>query len=237
MGFFLDTVQFRKPNKGRLSFLTRNTRFETEPGFQMQVDFTIIRLGHNPLPVAASQLRHYRGGSVVHQYYDHNTQQHKRQKLSQEEMLRRYVSHIPARHFKMVRYYGFLANRKRGSLLPKVYEALEMTPREKPQKPGFAVLMKAFLGTDPYQCILCKGRLRFAGAMAGEHATKMLSDRLYKMAKNDGFRHRLWISAPENRILDEKHIKTGIFQHYPATTPTILGNPLPEFMVRKLKKG
>nr|WP_261082643.1 MULTISPECIES: transposase [Serratia]ULG12257.1 hypothetical protein Diarrp_00126 [Serratia entomophila] len=64
-------------------------------------------------PVAASQLRHYRGGAVVHQYYDHRTQQHKRQKISQEEMLQRYVSHIPARHFKMVRYYGFLANRKR----------------------------------------------------------------------------------------------------------------------------
>ncbi len=79
-------------------------------------------------------------------------------------MLWRYISHIPA---KMVRYYGFPANRKRGALLPKVYEALEMTPREKPQKPGVAVLMKAFLGTDPYQRILCKGRLRFAGAMAG----------------------------------------------------------------------
>lgn len=76
-------------------------------------------------PVAASQLRNYRGGAVVHQYYDHRTQQHKRQKISQEEMLQRYVSHIPARHFKMVRYYGFLANCKRGSLLPKVYEALE----------------------------------------------------------------------------------------------------------------
>ncbi|MEY0079415.1 transposase, partial [Providencia rettgeri] len=24
--------------------------------------------------------------------------------LSQEEMIRRYVSHIPARHFKMIRY-------------------------------------------------------------------------------------------------------------------------------------
>ena len=47
----------------------------------------------------------------------------------------------------------------------------------------FAVLMKGFLGTDPYQCILCKGRLRFAGAMAGEHAPKMLSDRLHRMAK------------------------------------------------------
>lgn len=71
-------------------------------------------------PVAASQLRHYRGGAVVHQYYDHRTQRHKRQKISQEEMLQRYISHIPARHFKMMRYYGFLANRKRGSLLPKV---------------------------------------------------------------------------------------------------------------------
>ncbi|MBH2919035.1 hypothetical protein I5Q47_24740 [Serratia marcescens] len=49
--------------------------------------------------------------------------------------------------------------------------------------------MKAFLGTDPYQCILCKGRLRFAGAMAGEHATKMLSDRLHKMAK------KRWLQA------------------------------------------
>lgn len=105
-------------------------------------------------------------------------------------MLWRYVSHIPSRHFKMVRYYGFLANRKRGTLLPKVYDALEMTPRAKPKKPGFAVLMKTFLSTDPYQCILCKGRLRFAGAVAGEHATKLLSDRLHRMAK------KRWLQMP-----------------------------------------
>lgn len=124
--------------------------------------------------MAASQLRHYR------------TQQHKRQKISLEEMRQRYVSHIPAQHFKIVRYYGFLANRKRGTLLPKVYDALAMTVREKPKRPGFAVLMKGFLGTDPYQCIQCKGRLRFAGAMAGEHATKLLSDRLLQMAFSVG---------------------------------------------------
>nr|WP_176519342.1 hypothetical protein [Serratia sp. JKS296] len=40
------------------------------------------------------------------------------------------------------------------------------------------MLTKGFLSIDPYQCILCKGRLRFAGAVAGKHATKMLSDRL-----------------------------------------------------------
>ncbi len=72
---------------------------------------------------------------------------------------------------------------KRGSLLPKVYDALAMTVREKPKRPGFAVLMKGFLGTDPYHCILCKGRLRFAGAVAGENATKLLSDRLHRMTK------------------------------------------------------
>ncbi len=83
----------------------------------------------------------------------------------------------------MVRYYGFLANRKQGTLLPKVYDALAMMVREKPKLPGFAVLMRGFLGTDPYQCLLCKGRLRFTGAVASEHATKRLSDRLQRMAK------------------------------------------------------
>lgn len=94
-------------------------------------------------PVAASQLRHYRGGAVVHQYYDHKTQQHKRQKLTQEEML---------------------------------------------QRPGFAVLMKSFLGTNPYKYILCGDRLRFAGAQAGTHATELLSERLQGMSKKQWLR-------------------------------------------------
>ncbi len=33
-------------------------------------------------------------------------------------MILRYVSNIPQHHLKMVRYYGFLSNRKRGCLLP-----------------------------------------------------------------------------------------------------------------------
>ncbi|MGP1924312.1 MAG: hypothetical protein ACTS73_05275 [Arsenophonus sp. NEOnobi-MAG3] len=35
-------------------------------------------------------------------------------------MIRRYISYIPMRHLKMVRYYSFLLNHKRGTLLPKV---------------------------------------------------------------------------------------------------------------------
>lgn len=139
-------------------------------------------------PMAASQLRHYSGGAVIHHYLDHRTQRHKSQTLSQEEMLGRYVSHIPEKHFKMVRYYGFLANRKRGKLLPLVYQALEMDVKKKPEKPGFAALMKQFTNVDPYRCILCGDRLRFSGAVAGMRATELLWDRLHKWEEKQWLR-------------------------------------------------
>lgn len=132
-------------------------------------------------PVSAAKLRHYSGGAVVHHYYDHRTQQYRQQTLTQEEMIGRYISHIPAKHFKMVRYYGFLSNRKRGTLLPKVYEALQMEERKKPELPGFVALMKEFLRTDPYKCILCGNRLRFSSAQAGRHATELVAERLHNI--------------------------------------------------------
>jgi hypothetical protein len=97
--------------------------------------------------------------------------------LSQEEMLLRYISHIPCRHFKMVRYYGFLSNRKRGDLLAKVYAALEMETKTKPSKPGYASLMKKFTKVDPYQCVLCGSRMVFSSAEAGSQAETLLAQR------------------------------------------------------------
>lgn len=140
-------------------------------------------------PVSASKLRHYSGGAVVHRFYDHNAQQHRQQTLTQEEMIGRYISHVPAKHFKIVHYYGFLSNRKRSALLPKVYEALNMAIRKMPEKPGFSVLMKGFLRTDPYKCILCGDRLRFTCAQAGKHAAELLSERLH------GIEQKRWLRA------------------------------------------
>lgn len=132
-------------------------------------------------PVSAAKLRHYSGGAVVHHYYDHRTQQHRQQTLTQEEMIGRYISHVPEKHFKMVRYYGFLSSRKRGELLPKVYDALEMEARKKPEQPGFAALMKGFLRTDPYKCILCGNRLRVVSVQAGRHASELVAERLHNI--------------------------------------------------------
>lgn len=85
--------------------------------------------------MSAAKLRHYSGGAVVHHYYDHRMQRYCQQTLTREEMIGRYISHVPAKHFKMVRYYGFLSSRKRGGLLPKVYDALEMEARNNRASP------------------------------------------------------------------------------------------------------
>nr|WP_243703037.1 transposase [Klebsiella grimontii] len=95
--------------------------------------------------------------------------------------LGRYLKRPPVSAAKLRRYYGFLSNRKRGELLPKVYEALEMEERKKPEQPGFSALMKAFLRTDPYKCILCGNRLRFVSAQAGSHAAELVAERLHNI--------------------------------------------------------
>ncbi|WP_447214663.1 transposase [Citrobacter pasteurii] len=63
-------------------------------------------------PVSATKLRHYSGSALVHHYYDLRTQQYRQQTLTLEEMIGRYISHVLAKHFKMVWYYDFLSNRK-----------------------------------------------------------------------------------------------------------------------------
>lgn len=70
-----------------------------------------------------------------------------------------------------------------------MYEALQMEVREKPEQPGFAALMKAFLRTNPYNCILCGNQLRFSGAEADRHATELLSERLH------GIDRKRWLLA------------------------------------------
>lgn len=96
-------------------------------------------------------------------------------------MIGRYISHVPAKHFKMVRYYGFLFSRKLGELLQKLYDALQMEARKKTEQSGLAALMKGFLRTDPYKCILCGNRLCFSGPEAVRHATELVAERLHNI--------------------------------------------------------
>ncbi|EOO2057025.1 IS91 family transposase, partial [Escherichia coli] len=75
--------------------------------------------------------------------------------------------HIPEKFFKMVRYFGFLANRVCGEKLPQVYRALGMDKPEAVAKVCYAQMVKQFLSRDPFECVLCGCRMVYRRAIAG----------------------------------------------------------------------
>ena len=101
--------------------------------------------------------------------------------LSQMELIARMLSHVPEKFFKMVRYYGFLSNRLRGSLLAVLYEKLEQTVKEV-VPPSYAAMLKNYVNVDPYKCILCGGRMVFSRFEAGVSLHKLVLG-LRKLAK------------------------------------------------------
>ncbi|MGR5299421.1 transposase, partial [Vibrio mediterranei] len=121
-------------------------------------------------PISGSRLRHYsKGGHITFDYLNHRTGETESLCLTEEELISRIIEHIPDKHFKMIRYYGFLSNRHRGEMLPKVYAALEMElPLEAPLLPCYASMLKQHAKLDPYECLFCKGRMEFSSFRAGE---------------------------------------------------------------------
>ncbi len=119
-------------------------------------------------PIAASRLTHYNGGaSLSFRYLDHKTGETATETLTQRELVARLKQHIPEKFFKMVRYFGFLANRVCGEKLPQVYRALGMDKPEPVAKVCYAQMVKQFLSRDPFECVLCGGRMVYRRAIAG----------------------------------------------------------------------
>lgn len=117
--------------------------------------------------IAESKLRHFDGQSVTFKYLDHLTKTYRDFILTAEEFIKRFIQHIPDTGFKMIRYYGLLANRVRGKLLPVAYALLGQTIG-KPSVPStFAQLMQKNFKFDPLTCILCGHKLILAGVRFG----------------------------------------------------------------------
>lgn len=77
-------------------------------------------------PIGETRIKLYDGKTVLYEYLDHYTGDTETMSLSVLEFISRLIRHIPDSHFRMIRYYGFLSNRLRGNLLPKVYKLLKM---------------------------------------------------------------------------------------------------------------
>jgi len=110
-------------------------------------------------PIAESKLKHYGKNNISIRYKDHRTGTYKSLKLNSYEFIERFVQHIPEKGFRLIRYYGFLANRNRKELLPKVYKLINQDKPEKKDPISYVQMMKQFLNIDPLQCILCNSPL------------------------------------------------------------------------------
>ncbi|EFW61191.1 IS1294 transposase [Shigella flexneri CDC 796-83] len=54
-----------------------------------------------------------------------------------------------------------------GEKLPQVYRALGMDKPEPVAKVCYAQMVKQFLSRDPFECVLCGGRMVYRRAIAG----------------------------------------------------------------------
>ena len=67
--------------------------------------------------------------------YAHGGKQRK-MTVTAEEFLRRFMLHVLPRRFVRIRFFGFLANRRRKQLLPLCRQLLDDSPRKRSEAPG-----------------------------------------------------------------------------------------------------
>jgi hypothetical protein len=72
--------------------------------------------------------------------------------LTHEEFLRRFLKHVLPRGFPRIRYFGFLANRRRGALLPLCRTLLAVEPLPAPATIAAAPIL--------WLCPCCQGPMR-----------------------------------------------------------------------------
>ena len=137
-------------------------------------------------PIANSRLTHYSGTSLIFKYLNHRTKQNEYTQLHPFDFITRFIQHIPEKGFRLIRYFGFLANRVRGKLLPIVYALFQHQPKIQKHSWAFRVLRQT--GESPLTCILCKNTMRLSFLVFGL-STKQLLQHHQMLALRKVIRH------------------------------------------------
>lgn len=149
----------------RKTWIVHCSKPSTDPTFNIRYLGRYIK---RP-PIAESKLKHYDGNEVVFNYLDHTTKTYRCFKLSAQDFIERFIQHISDHNFRMIRYYGFLAHRVRGHLLPIVYTLLHQETRNNYSAiPTFAQLIQKDFHLNPLLCILCGAPLRLVAMVIGK---------------------------------------------------------------------
>ena len=96
----------------------------------------------------------FANGKVTFRWKDYaHGKQHRLMTLTAEEFLRRFLLHTLPSGFVRIRFFGFLANRRRAALLPLCENLLASTPRTNPPSPETTQTAKS----PTWSCPLCGG--------------------------------------------------------------------------------
>jgi len=108
-------------------------------------------------PIGETRIKHYDGKTVSYEFLDHYTDTKETMTLPVLDFIARLICHIPDKHFRNIRYYGFLSNRLRGKLLPIVYKLLNSKNHinTKVYIPWRKMIKDSFK-YDPLKCPICK---------------------------------------------------------------------------------
>jgi hypothetical protein len=112
-------------------------------------------------PIGETKIKKYDGKFVTYEFLDHYTNTIDVMTLPVIDFIGRLISHIPDKNFRNIRYYGFLANRVRGTLLPIVYTLLNMKKifTTKVYMPWRDMIKHTF-NYDPLKCPLCNTMMK-----------------------------------------------------------------------------
>lgn len=85
------------------------------------------------------------------------------------------IKHIPENHFRIVRYFGFLASRVLGELLLLVRKALGQDDVKKVVPVVFSMLSQGLLRTDPFAYLLCGAKMAFSRTQSAVSLEKLIA--------------------------------------------------------------
>lgn len=109
--------------------------------------------------IGETRIKAYNGTTVTYDYYDHHEDKTVTLTMPVFDFIKRVITHIPDKYFKMVRYYNWLSTRTRNQYLPMIYEKLQQVV-EKVRSLSWRDLFIRNFGKDPLQCP-CEKKGRF----------------------------------------------------------------------------
>lgn len=124
--------------------------------------------------IAESKLRHYDGNTVRFAYLEHTSKSYRQFKCSAEEFIARFIRHIPDINFRLIRYYGFLANRVRARLLPLVYQFIQQSNNQDSEVISWKSLIQSNFNFNPLTCILCQSPMVLSVIRFGKSLTELM---------------------------------------------------------------